>query len=100
MNPGSELAMKEFCQRASDILDKWAPLLLEGLSHRHWAFQGDFSLLYISANDGDFSKSLGCTFIADQALVSLRTSSEALSIVYGLANEVPLPALFWPEFMC
>jgi hypothetical protein len=54
MNSASELERKGFCQRASDILDKWAPLLLEGLPHRHWAFQGGLSLLYISANDGDF----------------------------------------------
>ena len=52
MNQGSELAKKGFRQRAGDILDKWAPLFLEDLARRHWAFQGPYSLLYISSNDG------------------------------------------------
>ena len=54
MNHGSELAKKGFRQRAGDILDKWAPLFLEDLARRHWAFQGPYSLLYISSNDGKF----------------------------------------------
>jgi hypothetical protein len=54
MNQGSELTKKGFRQRASDILDKWSPLFLEDLPRRHWAFQGHYSLLYVSSNDGKF----------------------------------------------
>ncbi|KIM45627.1 hypothetical protein M413DRAFT_442284 [Hebeloma cylindrosporum] len=81
VNPGSELARKGFRQRAIDILEKWAPLFLEDLPRRRWAFQGPYSLLYISSHD------------------ALRTSPEALSIIYGLADEASFPAIFWPVFM-
>jgi hypothetical protein len=49
-----EVDFRHVRPRASDILVKWALLLLEGRPHRHWAFRGDLCLLYISANDGEF----------------------------------------------
>jgi hypothetical protein len=45
--------MKGFCQRASEILDKWAPLFLENLPSRRWAIQGNY-LRYIPSDEGDF----------------------------------------------
>jgi len=48
------LAKKGFCQRASNILDKWAPLFLGDIPYRHWALQGRYSLRYIPSSDGEF----------------------------------------------
>ncbi|KAF8965551.1 hypothetical protein BDZ97DRAFT_1811241 [Flammula alnicola] len=72
---------KCFCRRAKDILEKWHPLFLENLPRRHWTFQGPYSMVYVSGSD------------------PIRTSPDALDIVYGLKDETTFPSVFWPMFM-
>jgi len=100
MKPPSGLSRKRFRPCASDILVKWAllctPWSLIAIGH----LRGAFFALYFCNWRWIFK---WLYFIADQPLVFwllvLRTSSEALSIVYGLGYEVPFPTLFWPDFM-
>ncbi|KAF8196559.1 hypothetical protein BJ912DRAFT_955651 [Pholiota molesta] len=77
--PNSEES--RLCKRAKDILEKWHPLFLEDLPHRHWAFKGSLCVGYVPTND------------------DIRTSGDALDIIYGLQDEMPLHSIFWPTFM-
>ncbi|KAF9478382.1 hypothetical protein BDN70DRAFT_48718 [Pholiota conissans] len=71
----------KLCQRASDILETWHPLFLKHLSDRHWTFKGPLCLGYIPSND------------------AIRKSEDALDVIYGLKDEMPLYSIFWPTFM-
>lgn len=92
------------CKRAHNILKKWHPMFLAHLSKRRWAFKGPLCMGYVPMNDGQFFCSRGHFIdntIDDLYLdfAAIRTSPDALDIIYGLKDEMTLQAIFWPTFM-